>query len=70
MKGSPNEKKKSHDQIFKCAVNWLSNLPKYITEVFHNNNPASLFRPIPITKQEATRNEATNDFNCLIDVRM
>jgi len=24
---------------------------------FHNNNPASLFRPIPITKQEATAQE-------------
>jgi hypothetical protein len=26
---------------------------KYIIEVFHNNNSASLFRPIPIAKQEA-----------------
>ena len=30
---------------------------EYIIEVFHNNNTASLFRPIPITEQEATAQE-------------
>ena len=30
---------------------------EYIIEVFFNNNPASFFRPIPITKQEAAAQE-------------
>jgi len=30
---------------------------EYIIEVFYNNNPASFFRPIPITKQEAAAQE-------------
>ena len=31
---------------------------EYIIEVFFNHNPASFFRPIPITKQEAAAQEA------------
>ena len=34
---------------------------KYIIEVFYNKNSVSLFRPIPITKQEAiAQNEEKN----------
>jgi hypothetical protein len=30
---------------------------EYIIEVFYKNNPASLFRPIPITNQESIAQE-------------
>ena len=30
---------------------------KYMIDVFHNNNAVSLFRPIPIIKQEAIAQE-------------
>ncbi|CAG8559376.1 4782_t:CDS:1 [Paraglomus brasilianum] len=53
--------------VFKCGDNYYTVThprkarQEYIIEVFHNNNQASLFRPIPITKQEAIAQE--NDAN-------
>ena len=36
---------------------------EYIIEVFFNHNPASFFRPIPITKQEAAAQALLEQMN-------